>query len=215
MILPVIAVLLSKSRGGMIGFVVALSGMGLFFILKGNKKHLFHGMIFLAFSAVIFYIGRDALYIWWEFLMDSLGNDLNDFSSNRLYIYEQGWLIFKQYPLFGGGWLSIKWFTFGGRIFMFHSTFVQALAAMGIFGLIALLIHYYQIGKFMLVNHKLEKSLFLIGYVATQVHGLIDNVQYAVPYSVLIVIILSVYETSEVKTSFDKKNHRYYLIEEK
>ncbi|PKM48198.1 MAG: hypothetical protein CVV01_04735 [Firmicutes bacterium HGW-Firmicutes-6] len=97
---------------------------------------------------------------------------------------------------------------------MFHSTFIQALAAMGIFGLIALLVHYYQIGKFMLVNHKLEKSLFLIGYVASQVHGLIDNVQYAVPYSVLIVLFLSVFETSEIKSSFKKENHRYYLIED-
>lgn len=215
MILPVIAVFLSRSRGGMLGFAVVVLSMIIFFIFRGNKKHLFHGLIFLAFSSVIFYLGRDALYLWWEFFLDSLGDNLNDFSSNRIYIYEQGWLIFKEYPLFGGGWLSVQTFTFEGRIFMFHSTFMQALAAMGLFGLGALGVHYFQIGKFMLKNFNLEKSLFLIGYIATQVHGLIDNVQYAVPYSVLIVLFLSIYETSEKQTSFDVINNRYHLIEEK
>jgi len=214
MILPVIAVLLSKSRGGMIGFIISLLGIFIFFILKGNKKHLIHGFIFLLFTAAIFYIGRNALYVWWEFLLDSLGNNLNEFSSNRLYIYEQGFLIFKQYPLFGGGWLSIHSFSFDGRIFMFHSTFVQALAAMGLFGLVALFVHYFQIGKFMLVNLNLEKSLFLIGYLASQIHGLIDNVQYAVPYSILMILFLSIYETSEKKTNFVMINHRYHLLDE-
>lgn len=215
MILPVIAVFLSKSRGGMIGFAVVVLGMILFFIFRGNKKHLFHGGIALITVSILAYVGKEALYLWWEFFLDSLGENLNDFSSNRLYIYEQGWLIFKQYPLFGGGWLSVQTFPFDGRIFMFHNTFVQALAAMGLFGLGALFVHYFQIAKCMLKDLNLEKSLFIIGYIATQVHGLIDNVQYAVPYSVLIVLFLSIYETSDKQTSFDMINHRYHLIEEK
>ncbi len=214
MILPVIAVILTKSRGGMLGLVVATLGMILFFILKGNKKHLLHGLVFLVFSMILFYIFRGAIYLWWEFLLESLGNNLNDFSSSRLVIYEQGWLIFKQYPVFGGSWLAINSFSLGQELFMFHDTFIHVLATMGIFGLIALLVHYYQIGKFMFINHKLEKSLFLTAYIATQIHGLIENVQFAVPYSILIVIILSVFETSEKQTSFDVINNRYHLIEE-
>jgi len=213
MIFPVIAVLLSKSRGGMVGFAVVTGGVFLFFLLKGNKKHLTHGLIFLAFTVLLFYINREILYLWYEELIQSLGSDLNAFSSGRIYIYTEGLKIFKQYPLFGGGWISIYNFPFGGRIFMFHSTFIQALAAMGLYGLFALLVHYYQIGTFMLKKLNLEKSLFLIGYLATQIHGLIDNVQFSVPYSILIVLFLASWETSELETSFTLVNHRYHIIE--
>ena len=96
---------------------------------------------------------------------------------------------------------------------MYHSTIVQALAAMGLFGLIALLVHYYQIAIYMLKKITLEKYLFLIGYIASQVHGLIDNVQYAVPYSIIIVMVLALFETSQKETSFELVNQRFHYIE--
>jgi hypothetical protein len=215
MILPTAVVILSKSRGGIIGYVIVLLGVILFFLFRGNKKHLIHGVIFLTFTVTVAYLVKEVFYIWWDFFLASFGEDLNDFSSNRLEIYKFGLDIFKQYPLFGGGWMSINGFPggnlFGGRIFMYHSTLVQALAAMGIFGLTALLIHYFQIVKYVFKHPTLEKFLLLIGYLASQAHGLIDNVQYAVPYSVLIVLFLAVFETSEKQTSFDQIGHRYHF----
>jgi O-antigen ligase len=76
-----------------------------------------------------------------------------------------------------------------------------------------LFVHYYQIGNFMIRKLNLEKSLFLIGYLATQIHGLIDNVQFSVPYSSLIVLFLATWESSELETSFTLVNHRYHIIE--
>jgi hypothetical protein len=64
----------------------------------------------------------------------------------------------------------------------------------------------------MLSKITLEKYLFLIGYLASQAHGLIDNVQYAVPYSIMIVFILAIFETSEKKTSFEEIDHKYHLL---
>jgi O-antigen ligase len=215
MIFPTAVVILSKSRGGIIGYGVVLFASVIFFLLRGNKKHLTHGVIFLIITATIAYLVREVFYIWWDFFLDSIGDDLNDFSTGRIEIYKFGFEVFKDYPLFGGGWLSVNGFPggnlFGGRVFMYHSTLVQALAAMGIFGLGALLIHYFQILKFVFKHQTLEKYLLLIGYFASQVHGLIDNVQYAVPYSVLIVLFLAVFETSEKQTSFDQIGYRYHL----
>jgi len=212
MILPTAAVILSKSRGGIIGYAVVIVGVVLFFLWKGNKKHLTHGLLALLVAALLSYLGREVFYLWYDELILSLGDNLNDFSSNRLYIYENAWKIFLDYPLFGGGWISINSFPFNGRIFMFHSTIFQALAAMGLFGLFALIVHYTQILKYMLKHPTLEKYLFLIGYLASQVHGLIDNVQYSVPYSVLIVLILAMFETSEKQSSFNTIDERYHLI---
>jgi len=216
MILPITAVFITQSRGGMLDVLVSLLGMFLFLIIKGNKKHLTHGFIFLFAMLIIFYLGRDIAFLWWEEFLRSLGNNIDSLTTGRLYIYEQGWLIFKQYPIFGGGWLSIKSFPFENpTVFMFHSTIIQTIATMGLFGVAALLTHYYQIGTFMFKKINLEKSLFIIGYVATQVHGLIDNVQYAIPYSVMLVLLLSIYETAEKESSFEMINHRYHLIEDK
>lgn len=215
MIFPTAVVILSKSRGGIIGYGVVVLSSVIFFLLRGNKKHLTHGVIFLIITATIAYLVREVFYIWWDFFLASFGEDLNDFSSNRLAIYQFGFDIFKQYPLFGGGWMSINLFPegnmAGSRIFMYHSTLIQAIAAMGLFGLGALLVHYFQILKFVFKHATLEKYLLLIGYFASQVHGLIDNVQYAVPYSVLIVLFLAVFETSEKQTSFDQIGYRYHL----
>ncbi len=212
MILPTAAVILSKSRGGIIGYAVVIVGVVLFFLWKGNKKHLTHGLVALLVAGILSYIGREIFYLWYDELILSFGNNINDFSSNRLYIYENAWNVFKQYPLFGGGWISIFSFPFSGRIFMYHSTIFQALAAMGLFGLFALIVHYTQILKYMLKHATLEKYLFLIGYLATQVHGLIDNVQYAVPYSGWIALILVMFETSSQQTLFEEVNERYHLI---
>ena len=213
MLLPVTAVILSKSRGGVVGFAVVVIGVILFFVLRGNKKHLTHGFIFLTVSVIVFWINRAIFEIWYEFFLDSLGENLNDFSSGRIEIYKNGFEMFINFPIFGAGWLSIQRLYPGERMFMYHQTFIHALATMGLFGLAALFVHYYQIIKYFFRNVTFEKYLFIIGYIATQVHGLIDNVQFSVPYSVLIVLILAVFETSEKKTSFELIKNRYFNIE--
>ena len=213
MIFPIVAVVLSKSRGGMIGFIVMAILSILFLVSKGNKKHLTHGLVFFIVLSGLAYLGREILYMWWEFFKETLSSDLDEFSTFRITIYEVGLEKFKQYPIFGAGWASLQDEFPGSRLFMYHSTIVQALAAMGLFGLIALLVHYYQIAIYMLKKITLEKYLFLIGYIASQVHGLIDNVQYAVPYSIIIVMVLALFETSQKETSFELVNQRFHYIE--
>ncbi|MCF7931525.1 MAG: O-antigen ligase family protein [Acholeplasmataceae bacterium] len=223
LILPVVAVVLTKSRGGMISFGISIIGLALLMLYKGNRKLLTIFSIFIVIFVLFFILNSQLIQVWIESFIDSFTVEDYGFFTGRKLIYQVGLEVFRQHPLFGGGWMSIsiaydRWIEVYGlpqRLFMFHSTLIQALATMGLFGLGALFVHYFQIGKFMLKSLNLEKSLFIIGYIATQVHGLIDNVQYAVPYSVLIVLFLSIYETSEKQTSFEVINKRYYLIEEK
>jgi O-antigen ligase len=209
MIIPVILVFLTESRGGLIGFAISFIGIIAFNLIKGHVMQLIEMLIFLTVIGIIFYIYQEAAIKWWDRFLLSFGEDLNDFSSNRIEIYKQGLTVFKAHPLFGGGWLSLQQLNPGTRLFMYHSTLVQSLAAMGIFGLFALLVHYVQVITFFFKHITLEKSLFIIGYAAAQIHGLIDNVQYAVPFSLLMVIIFALWEKSEKDTIFDMKDHRY------
>jgi len=220
MVIPILIIILSKSRGGMIGFGVSIIGTIIFSIYQGQKIQLKHGLLFFLFLVAFFLFNKDIIYIWWRYFNDSASGNLNEFSSNRIFLYKEAWHVFLRYPLFGGGWLSIDpvaelWYqTYGAyqRLFMFHSTLFHTLATMGLFGIFALVIHYKQIFGHMTHHITFEKYLFLIGYVASQVHGLIDNVQFAVPYTVLMVLVLAQFETSEKKTSFELINNRYHYI---
>jgi O-antigen ligase len=168
--------------------------------------------VFLTVLSVLSYLGREIFYIWWDYFKQSWSNDIDEFSSFRITIYKKGIENFLDYPIFGAGWAALINEYPQHRWFMYHSTIVQSLAAMGLFGFITLLIHYFQVFKYMLTKITLEKYLFLIGYLASQAHGLIDNVQYAVPYSIMIVFILAIFETSEKKTSFVEIDHKYHLL---
>lgn len=218
LVLAIMSIVLSGSRGGFIGLVISVSLSVLFLYFKTDPKHRKKVYIMFFVSAILFVVFfRFFQQVWYAFL-NTLGNNVEDFSNSRLFIYREGWSIFLKHPLFGAGWLSIgdvaiafgwpKW-----RIFMYHSTIVQTLAAMGLFGLVALLIHYLQVFRVFFTRTSLEKSLILFGYIATQIHGLIDNVQYSVPYSVMIVVIFSIIETSEKETVFELKNNKYITIE--
>ncbi|TVP86223.1 MAG: O-antigen ligase domain-containing protein [Acholeplasmataceae bacterium] len=209
MLLPVTAVILSTSRGGAISFSIAFLGSLFLIAVRGRKPQLLRGLVVFGVAAVFFALNYGMFELWWEIYFDSFGDDLNAFSSGRIAIYKLGLDVFREYPLFGGGWLSLQLLRPGARLFAYHSSVIQALAAMGLFGLVALLVHYFQVFSYMFEKVSLEKSLFLIGYVASQVHGLIDNVQFDLPYSVLIVIFFAVWETAERKTSFELSSRCY------
>lgn len=212
MVIPLLMVILTKSRGGMIGFVVSFLGVLAFNTVKGHRVQFIQMIVFLSIIGIIFFTNQDALMKWWEIFLDSLGDDINDFSTGRIAIYQQGLEVFKAHPLFGGGWLSLQQLNPGSRLFMYHSTPIQSLATMGLFGLAALLVHYAQVILFFFKKITLEKSLFMIGYIASQIHGLIDNVQYAVPYSLIMVIFFAIWENSEKQTDFNIVHLRYELI---
>src|SRR5690554_1951209 len=98
MIIPVILVLLSESRGGMIGFAINFFGVLLFNLVKGHRIQLIQMIVFLIMISIIFFIYQEALFKWWDTFVKSFGEDLNDFSSNRIEIYKQGLDVFKAHP---------------------------------------------------------------------------------------------------------------------
>ncbi|MFU8792558.1 MAG: O-antigen ligase family protein [Acholeplasmataceae bacterium] len=208
--IPIIAVVLSGSRGGVIGF--GFSAAAVIFIIFRYRSELItkNGLLVITLFLVLFAVNYRIFEQVWLAFYDSWDNDLNAFSSGRLDIYREGLKIFRQYPLFGAGWLSIYWFDFGGRIFMFHSTFIHVLATMGLFGLFALMVHYKEVFTVFLKDATLEKKLIMVGYIATQIHGLIDNVQFSVPFSVWIVMVFAMIETAPKSTVFKRVKYVYH-----
>ncbi|QWB95473.1 O-antigen ligase family protein [Mycoplasmatota bacterium] len=210
LLIPSSVIILSGSRGGAIGYLLSLMGLLLIVLWRGKQRHYIHAIILLILVLGIAYLSQDVLIKIYETFIASLQREsVNSISSSRIYIYDQGLLQFRSSPIFGKGWLSVDNIGFTGRIFMYHSTIIQVLATMGLFGLFALLVHYYQIFNVLYDHFTLEKQLIFIGYIATQLHGLLDNVQFSVPYSLIIVMIFPIIETAKKQTVFKKEKRKY------
>lgn len=212
LLLPAAVILLTQSRGGFIGFTIATLGLGLIILIHGKHHHYFYAIFTVVLTAIVAYLSKDILIDLYHTFLNTLeGSSINSFSSNRIWIYTRGLEIFNEYPMFGQGWLSIDLLVaeHGGRLFMFHSTIIHVLATMGLFGLFALLVHYYQVFKLMFDDWSLEMKLFLVAFIAVQIHGLIDNIQFSVPYSFLVAMLFPLIENTSIKTRFIKTGRTY------
>jgi O-antigen ligase len=210
--IPSFAVALSGSRGGLIGFSISFGAVA--YVLYKHRSAVISrtGIYVVAGFLLLLIINYRIVELILLFFMSSLNGGFNTFTSFRIEIYLEGLKIFMMYPLFGGGWLSINWFEFDGRLFMFHSTIIHVLATMGLFGLGALILHYKEVLGVFIRNITLEKKLLLAGYGAVQIHGLVENVQFSVQFSVLVVLIFSIIETSKAPTIFKKVDREYLLL---
>ena len=210
-LLPILAVAVSGSRGGLIGFFIVALLSFIFILLRGTKHHYLGIGIAIVGSFLLVLISFDILKESFTTMLDMLNRgSIDAISSNRIFIYVEGIKIFKENFIFGSGWLSIDQLDASWRLFMYHSTIIHVLATMGLFGLFALLFHYYQVFSVLFNKISLEKKLIMFGYIATQIHGLIDNVQFSVPYSFLIVFIFVIIETSDIDTILKKMVESIY-----
>ncbi len=216
LLLPAAVVLLTQSRGGFIGFAIAALGLGIIILVHGKHHHYFYAIFTILLIALVAFLSKDVLInMYHAFLKTLEGTSINSFSSSRIWIYTRGLDIFRMNPWFGSGWISIDILAAetGSRLFMYHSTIIHVLATMGIFGLIALLVHYFQIFNLFFDNWSLEMRLILVAFIAVQIHGLIDNIQFSVPYSFLVAMLFPLIENTPVKTHFIRTGRTFHFDE--
>lgn len=212
LIFPASTVLLTGSRGGFIGFAIVVVGLALIIVLHGKHHQYFYAIFTVIVILLVAYLSKDVLLDMWQAFMRTLsGGTINSFSSSRIWIYSRGLDIFESSPWFGSGWMAIDILAneTHTRLFMFHSTIIHVLATMGIFGLIALLVHYYQMFKLMFEHWSLEMRLICVAFIAVQIHGLVDNVQFSVPYSFLIAMLFPLLENTSITTRFIKEKRAF------
>jgi O-antigen ligase len=121
-------------------------------------------------------------------------DDLDQFSSSRITLYKHALEIFKDYPLFGGGWEAMTDIGNPDRIQVFHSTIFHTLAVMGSFGLIALGYYFFISFKYLLSNRTLIKTLMFVGILISQIHGLYDNTMFMLIYTLATIFIFVLLE---------------------
>lgn len=189
-LVQVVALLLTASRGGIVAFA-CLTPLLLFLLFFHQEKWWKSLVSLLVFSAIITLIvltGLEEIKLIFTRFEDLLFDD-----TGRFDIYLDAIQKFKEHPLFGSGLFARE----GLRDYnMFHNTFLHTLATLGLFGLAGLCVQLYMQFKIVVSDRKIA-SLFLgAALLGAHLHGMVDNVYYMPQFMIVMLVIVSVYEST-------------------
>ncbi|MCU0105289.1 O-antigen ligase family protein [Acholeplasma vituli] len=193
-------VFVSASRGGYLSMALSFLFYIPYVIKKTNKWGILNMIYAFIIVGLTLYELRLLVEIAYEIAIQGGWDDLDSFSSSRITLYKHALDIYKEFPVFGGGWESMTDIGNPDRIQVFHSTIFHSLAVMGTFGLLGLFYYFYQTFKYLFTKRNLVKSVILIGILVSQIHGLIDNTMYMIVYTFATLILFSMLENLEQNT---------------
>lgn len=195
----VFVIFLMASRGGYLSIGLSLVIYGYLIYKNADKETWKNLLITLSVGALIALAllpaVREAIII----MAQGGFKDFNYFTSGRLGLYKNAIKLFKQYPLFGAGWESMTDVANPNRIQVFHSTIFHTLAVMGLLGMGILIYYFYVSFKFLFTNRTLHKTMIAVGILVSQLHGLYDNTQFMLIYTMATILLFTMLEPLENK----------------
>ena len=182
------ALAFTLSRAGLIAFLIILP-MLLVYLLVDKKwtRTVLNTIVLVGFGYVIYLLAEEYFILLWERFLD---RGLDD--TGRIEIWIQGWEMFLQYPLFGGG-IFAKYDTVYR---MYHNTFLHVLATMGIIGFIGLLHQLYTQFRVVLTKWTPDRMIFVIAMLGAHAHGMVDNIYLMPQFMIILMVIVAVYESA-------------------
>ena len=185
-IIMIVALIFTKSRGGILSFLVSIIFLGIIFFLRGSlKKHLWTISLIIIITLIFgFWIGFTPVFD--RYLNFSMKEELEE---GRFSIWKSTYNIFKDYPILGTG--------FGSFVYVFpsyslrsnqlevnhaHNDWLELLSDTGILGLLTMGSGVFYLSIFSLRNVLKTKSdsqiwIFLGGYTAILsivIHSFVD-----------------------------------------
>jgi len=185
----------TASRGGMVAFVVLFPFLMALLFIK-SKRWLINLVTILLVSTIGLYL-IDKNYDFVSSILFRFENILFD-DSGRFDIYVDAISKFLTNPLFGGGIFART----GLRDFnMFHNTILHTAATLGSLGLIGLGIQLWQQFRITVKNFKIVNLFLVSALLGAHIHGMVDNVYFMPQFMVLMLIIVSVVESSNTNNA--------------
>ncbi|WP_035368742.1 O-antigen ligase family protein [Acholeplasma hippikon] len=198
-------IIISDSRGSIVTITLYAIGVAIYVLFKGRRHQRINLLITIILTGIFMYVFRDLVTMVYRSFMDTINfDDPNGMLTGRLTLWfdpEYGAVtVFKRYPIFGSGWNTPHWFlNEQNRITIYHSTFFQVLATGGLVGILILIYHFYEVGKLFVRKRRfIAVKAFLFTYLLTQFHGLIDNTQYMIHYSLVTLIAFAVIDNANL-----------------
>lgn len=208
------AAFLSTSRQAMIGAVAVFPICFILLLIKGRHRIVnlcIAGVALLALGIIVG-VFWDKVFGFFKRIFDNVIVDGNLNGSGRWGLWQTGWKEFLSAPLFGTGFyadLPPDLDTIGLDIIplMYHNTVIQLIAACGIFGLAAYILHRVQtvISFFRYVTP--ERTFIALTLFGLLVMNLFDNhIFYILPtlvYSSLIAVLVKSERRRDTETIAD------------
>ena len=199
----------STSRGTYIfGFVLVLL-LFVWTLIISKKRISILVLMLIAISLVVLYIHLNfGIVEFYEKVKDTIFEiGLN--SSGRFELYKGAtdiWATDFLTVTFGNGWVAeyaSERFPQLNVYVVYHSTFFQMLATLGVVGVILLLFHFYEKYKQLF---KFDISIcvcLFVGYILVDIYGMIDNTYGMYYYMLPLVIVMASLDNLDKKTSID------------
>ena len=193
---------ISDSRGSIVTITISALGCFIYAIFKRDKRQLINLVIsLLLVGFIMILLSNIVKEVWNSFFSTIDMDDPNGMLTGRITLWwdheHSAWSEFLRYPIFGKSWYTESYILNSNenRLTVYHSTFFHVLATGGIFGILVLIFHFFQIGTLFKkhIKHK-AVAAFLFTYILTQLHGLIDNTQYFVFYSIVTYVSFAVFD---------------------
>lgn len=209
-ILGILLVLLSGSRGGIITLILILFAYFIMLFAYGDRYHIFFVSALVLVSSALMLVYKDVFAIFYQNFVKNGIDDLDGFSSGRIQLYKDAIEVFKQYPIFGAGWTTLE-IGNQNRIQVFHSTIFHTLAISGIFGLVSVFV--FTVASFVEMFKKLSVNMLtlLVPWTATMLHGLIDNTIHMTIFTVLAIVLFTAVHNEKVTFRTKEKEFTYHL----
>src|SRR5690554_2370240 len=192
----------SNARGSMVTVSVLGLGAVVYAVFKRNKRQLINLMVTAIIAGIVILVFLPTVQQIWDSFFSTIDFDNPDsMLSGRLTLWfyheDSAWLSFLKHPVVGTGWYNQIWILgeAENRITIYHSTLFQVLATGGLVGIGALIYQFICIGRIFIKNIRFKAvSAFLLTYVLSQLHGLLDNTQYMIHFSVITYITFAVFD---------------------
>lgn len=192
-IISYLAIVISLSRSSLLvsSFMIIACAIISCFFDENKKTNKF-------ITASIAVLGVIGTFLLWSKISNILGDYITrGFSDNgRFEIYKKGLINFKNNPIFGGGFHSVKAQEHTFVSFLpdrYHNTFIQMMGACGIVGLAAYLFHRTQTVILFWKRKSLSTLFFGLCIASLLLTSMLDNhffnIYPAFIYSVILVVI--------------------------
>jgi hypothetical protein len=199
----------STSRGTYIfGFVLVIL-LFVWTIITSKKRISILMLMLMAIGLVLLYVHLNFGFIeFFEKIKNSIfGSGLN--SSGRFELFEAATDIWKTNFLtvtFGNGWVAeyaYERFPFMNVYVVYHSTFFQMLATLGVVGVILLLFHFYEKYKQLFKFDMAICVCMFVGYFIVDLYGMIDNTYGMYYYMLPLAMIMASIDNLDKKNNVD------------
>ena len=188
-------------RSGILSILITFPVLLIYSFTKGaNRSQLLISICVLAILISIFVLIKK------EFILKAFEHisDLSFTTSGRSNLYEEALVCFIKNPMFGVGmgYVGPNLHLADFCIYWFHNTLLQALASMGIIGVLAYCYYYFVRGRIMFSNFKRFNVSISLCIIAFEIQSLMDAGSFLpVPYVLIVVILTAILEFNNTKES--------------